>query len=165
MTRNAQKSDSDAIAAIYNHYIKNTIITFEEEEVTPEEIAGRMNNVSFEIGSPWWARFFSYLGGTLVMFIMILLIKEPFMPANLTLKGSLWSWTGGLFGAIYIAISILLLPRLGIFTVVTLIVVGQLLTSVMFDHFGIMNVPLQPLSVTRCIGAEFLITGAILIRW
>ena len=123
------------------------------------------SNLRFEIGSPWWAGFFSYLGGTVVMFIMIIVMREPFISGNLALKSSVWSWTGGLFGAVYIAISILLLPRLGIFTVVTLIVVGQLLTSVAFDHFGIMNVPLQPLSITRCVGAGFLIIGAILIRW
>lgn len=123
------------------------------------------SNLRFEIGSPWWAGFFSYLGGTVVMFIMIILMREPFVPADLTLKGSLWSWTGGLFGAVYIAISILLLPRLGIFTVVTLIVVGQLLTSVVFDHFGIMNVPIHPISFIRCIGAVFLIAGAVLVRW
>ena len=123
------------------------------------------SNLRFEIGSPWWAGFFSYLGGTMVMLIMILLMREPFVPASLTLRSSLWSWSGGLFGAIYIAVSILLLPRLGIFTVVTLIVVGQLTTSVIFDHFGVMNVPIQPITITRGIGAVFLFIGAILIRW
>ena len=123
------------------------------------------SNLRFEIGSPWWAGFFSYLGGTVVMLIMVLLMREPFVSTNLTLKSSLWSWTGGLFGAIYIAISILLLPRLGIFTVVALIVVGQLITSVLFEHFGFMNVPIQPITITRGIGAGFLLIGAILIRW
>lgn len=123
------------------------------------------SNLRFEIGSPWWAGFFSYLGGTVVMFVMILIMREPVVPAGLALRSSLWSWTGGLFGAVYIAISILLLPRLGIFTVVTLIVVGQLITSVTFDHFGVMNVPIQPITITRAIGAGFLFIGAILIRW
>jgi bacterial/archaeal transporter family-2 protein len=123
------------------------------------------SNLRFEIGSPWWAGFFSYLGGTIVMLAMILLMREPFISAKLILRSSLWSWTGGLFGAIYIAISILLLPRIGIFTVVALIVVGQLSTSVIFDHFGVMNVPIQPITVTRVIGAAFLFIGALLIRW
>lgn len=122
------------------------------------------SNLRFEIGSPWWAGFFSYFGGTIVMLIMILFMREPLVSSSLTLRSSLWSWTGGLFGAIYIAISILLLPRLGIFTVVALIVVGQLLTSIIFDHFGVMNVPIQPITITRGIGAAFLLIGAILIR-
>ena len=45
MIRGVTESDSATIAAIYNHYIKNTIFTFEEEEVTSDEISGRIENV------------------------------------------------------------------------------------------------------------------------
>ena len=123
------------------------------------------SNLRIEIGSAWWAGFFSYLGGTLVMLVMVVLMREPLLSANLTSRSTWWSWSGGLFGASYIAISILLLPRLGVFTVVALIVIGQLVTSLVFDHFGILNVPLQPVSITRIIGAVFLFVGAVLIRW
>lgn len=123
------------------------------------------SNLRVEIGSAWWAGFFSYLGGTLVMLIMVVIMREPLMSVNLTSRNTWLSWSGGLFGAIYIAISILLLPRLGVFTVVALIVIGQLVTSLIFDHFGILNVPLQPVSSTRIIGAVFLFIGAVLIRW
>jgi len=123
------------------------------------------SNLRVEIGSAWWAGFFSYLGGTLVMLVMVIFMRQPMLSADLTSRSTWWSWSGGLFGAVYIAISIFLLPRLGVFTVVTLIVVGQLLTSLVFDHFGILNVPLQPVTVTRILGAVFLLAGAVLIRW
>jgi len=42
MIREALYSDTKAIAEIYNYYIHNTIITFEMEPVTPEEISNRM---------------------------------------------------------------------------------------------------------------------------
>ena len=121
-------------------------------------------NLRIEIGSAWWACFFSYLGGTLFMLAALILIHEPLLSATLTLRSSWWSWSGGLFGAIYIAISILLLPRLGIFTVVALIVCGQLVTSLVFEHFGFLHVPLHPISTTRIIGAIFLLIGVVLIR-
>jgi len=123
------------------------------------------SNLRVEIGSAWWAGFISYLGGTLVMLVMVFVMREPLLSVNLTSRSSWWSWSGGLFGAIYIAISILLLPRLGVFTVVALIVIGQLVTSLVFDHFGLLNVPLQPISMTRIIGAVCLSIGAVLIRW
>lgn len=122
-------------------------------------------NLRAEIGSAWWAGFFSYLGGTVVMLAMILIQKEPLLAPQAAMRSSWWSWGGGLFGAIYIAISILLVPRLGVFTVVALIVIGQLTTSLFFDHFGLFNVPLHPVSLTRILGALFLVAGAILIRW
>jgi transporter family-2 protein len=51
-------------------------------------------------------------------------------------KSSAWSWTGGVFGTIYIVVSILLLPHLGAATVVALLVTGQMLGSLVFDHYG-----------------------------
>ena len=40
--RAAALMDSAAIAAIYNHYVTNTVITFEEEPVPAEAMAGRI---------------------------------------------------------------------------------------------------------------------------
>jgi L-amino acid N-acyltransferase YncA len=42
MIRTVTPFDAPAIAEIYNYYILNTIITFEMEIVTPEEIAARI---------------------------------------------------------------------------------------------------------------------------
>jgi transporter family-2 protein len=123
------------------------------------------SNLRMEIGSAWWAGFVSYLGGTLVMLTMIILMRQPILSPNSISHSTWWSWTGGLFGAIYIAISILLLPRIGAFAVVALIVIGQLVTSLVFDHFAILNVPHYPISITRIVGALFLLIGAVLIRW
>ncbi len=45
MIRPATSTDGDAIAAIYDHYIRETVITFEEESISGEEIARRMARV------------------------------------------------------------------------------------------------------------------------
>ena len=47
-----EQSDSFEIARIYNHYIKNTIITFEEQEVSQNDISNRIENVHSE-SLPW----------------------------------------------------------------------------------------------------------------
>jgi phosphinothricin acetyltransferase len=43
--RPATKEDSAAIARIYNHYILDTVVTFEEQVVPAREIAGRIERV------------------------------------------------------------------------------------------------------------------------
>src|SRR5579884_839404 len=83
-------------------------------------------NLRGEINSPWWAGFISYLGGTVVMFAMIVALREPWLSAPTIVRTSWLSWTGGVFGAIYIAVSILLFPRLGASITVALIVLGQM---------------------------------------
>jgi L-amino acid N-acyltransferase YncA len=40
--RPANDSDSKAIAEIYNHFIENTVVTFEEETVSAREISSRI---------------------------------------------------------------------------------------------------------------------------
>lgn len=39
MIRDAQDNDFKAIADIYNHYIRHTVVTFEEEDVAPADMA------------------------------------------------------------------------------------------------------------------------------
>jgi transporter family-2 protein len=122
------------------------------------------SNLRAEIGSAWWAGFVSYLGGTLAMLVMIVMLREPMLSAATAARGSWLSWTGGIFGAIYIAVSIFLLPRLGAATVVALIVVGQMLGSLAFDHFGLLGVPQHAASPLRILGAGLLVLGVALIR-
>ena len=40
--REIESDDFSAIVDIYNHYIRHTIITFEEQEITPTDIADRV---------------------------------------------------------------------------------------------------------------------------
>jgi transporter family-2 protein len=121
-------------------------------------------NLRAEIGSAWWAGFVSYLGGTVVMLAMAMLLREPIPTAEFVGRSHWMSWTGGFFGAIYIAISILLVPRLGTATVIALLVAGQMMGSIAFDHFGLFGVPVHEVSMTRVLGAAMLLGGAILIR-
>ena len=52
MIRPATTADAKDIVEIYNHYIKNTVITFEEECITDSEMACRINKVT-DANLPW----------------------------------------------------------------------------------------------------------------
>jgi phosphinothricin acetyltransferase len=54
MLRAATPEDAGAIAAIYNHYIATTTISFEERAVTDEEMAQRIRDLSAVL--PWLVR-------------------------------------------------------------------------------------------------------------
>ena len=51
MIRTATLDDASAICDIYNHYIKNTIVTFEEEPLTSEAMQGRIEEITATL--PW----------------------------------------------------------------------------------------------------------------
>jgi phosphinothricin acetyltransferase len=50
--RDAAAGDADAIAAIYNHYVAESIVTFETEPVAPDDIAGRLAETA-ALDLPW----------------------------------------------------------------------------------------------------------------
>lgn len=52
MIRPATVADAAAIAALYDHYVRHTVITFEEDPVDGAEIARRMGDVA-AAGWPW----------------------------------------------------------------------------------------------------------------
>lgn len=121
-------------------------------------------NLRAELGSAWWAGFISYLGGTIVMLAVALTLRESAAWTAAISQGRWLSWSGGVFGAIYIAVSIFLLPRLGAATVIGLIVAGQMLGSLAFDQFGLFGLPVHAITPIRAIGASLLVAGVVLIR-
>lgn len=50
--RSVSAADAEAIARIYNYYIENTVITFEEERVSGEAMAARMAAIQ-DAALPW----------------------------------------------------------------------------------------------------------------
>jgi len=50
--RNASIADAEQIASIYNHYVENTVITFEETVVTAAEMSTRIAEIQ-DHGLPW----------------------------------------------------------------------------------------------------------------
>ncbi len=52
--REASVADAEAIAAIYNHYVRTSVITFEEEPVSASEMANRIQDVQL-LSLPWYA--------------------------------------------------------------------------------------------------------------
>jgi transporter family-2 protein len=121
-------------------------------------------NLRAELGSAWWAGFVSYLGGTIAMLALALALREPAAWSSAATQARWLSWSGGFFGAVYIAVSIFLLPRFGAATVIGLIVAGQMLGSLAFDHFGLFGLQTHAVTPIRALGAAFLVAGVVLVR-
>ena len=78
-------------------------------------------------------------------------------------------WWGGFISLPGLALArrslwCLMVPRLGAATVLAQIVVGQMLGSLVFDHFGLLGIPQHPATLIRLAGTAFLILGVVLIR-
>ena len=113
------------------------------------------------VGHPLWATVISFSVGALSAGALILVLR---VPAPLALPPLGWKWLGGSLGVIYIGLSLLLAPRLGAASLVGTIVAGQLLASLVLDHFGWLGFPQHLVSAPRLLGALLLGVGVWLIQ-
>jgi transporter family-2 protein len=116
------------------------------------------------LNSASWAALISYTGGALAMVVFVVLSRSSWPVAAELAKTSWLSWTGGLFGAVYVVAAILLLPKLGATTLLALFVAGQMVMSVVLDHYGILGVPQHAIDLPRLIGCGLLVVAVVLIR-
>lgn len=99
------------------------------------------------------------------MLLLAIVLREPVPSVAQISRLPLWAFTGGIFGAIFIGLGILLVPKIGTATFFVVLVTGQMFGALIFDHFGFMGVPVNPISLARLVGAGLLIGGVVLIRW
>ncbi|UMY16433.1 DMT family transporter [Methylobacterium organophilum] len=121
-------------------------------------------NLRAAFASAAWSGFMSYAVGVLCMGMLALLLREPAPSLSLAARVPWWAWSGGVFGAVFVGLAILLVPLMGAATFVALLVAGQMLASVTFDHFGWIGLAQRPMDPLRLIGIALLIGGVVLIR-
>lgn len=122
------------------------------------------SSLRIPLGSAAWAGFASYFVGLVSMAVLVSVLRDPLPPVSAVVKIPWWAWGGGLLGAIYIGLAIVLLPQIGAATFVALLVAGQLMASVLFDHFGLLGLAQREADPLRLVGVALLIAGVALIR-
>ena len=121
-------------------------------------------NLRMALNSAAWSGFASYFVGVACMALLALALGDPVPSAAVAGRIPWWAYSGGLFGAIFIGLAIILVPQLGAATLIVLLVTGQMLAAVMFDHFGWLGLAQRPIDLPRLAGIAFLIGGCVLIR-
>ena len=115
------------------------------------------------VGNPVMAALISFVIGSAALLLFLLLARAPW-PARAQLSAApAWAWLGGLLGAFYVVSTIVVGPRVGAAALLALIVLGQLVTSLLVDHFGWLGFPQHPLTPLRLFGALLLFGGVLLI--
>ena len=121
-------------------------------------------NLRNAMHSTAWSGFVSYAVGLACMALLVLAFRDPAPSASVAARIPWWAWSGGLFGAIFIGLGIFLVPQIGAATFLALLVTGQMLGSITFDHFGWLGLAQRPIDASRLIGVALLIGGVVLIR-
>lgn len=128
-------------------------------------IQGALNTrLAGVLDSPILSAFFSFAVGTLALFIYLLLTGVPLGNLTSAKNAPPLALTGGIFGAFFVASTIMLIPRLGVAVTFGLVVAGQMLFSVVIDHFGLLGSPVTKVNWARLGGVLLITVGTIIIR-
>ena len=124
---------------------------------------GLNNGLRERMGHPVPAAFTSFATGTLALLAFGLAIRPAWPRASSLAASPWWTWLGGVVGAAYIMATVTFSNRLGAAGWLGVVVTGQVLTSVLLDHFGLVGFEAHPVGPWRLIGVCLLLAGATIV--
>ncbi len=114
--------------------------------------------------SPFLAAFISFFVGTLTLFVLNVLMRAELPPKAIIAEIPLYLFIGGVIGAIYVSSAIILIPKIGVATMLGASIGGQMIVASIIDHYGFFNIAIHPISTGRIVGILLLIVGVFLIE-
>jgi len=114
-------------------------------------------------GSPILAALISFAVGTIGLLLVWLATGKRGTTA--AFAGLPWyAWIGGLYGATFVAVAAYAAPRIGIASLITIGIAGQIALALWLDHTGALGLPREPINPGRIVGALLVVAGVILVR-
>ena len=101
--------------------------------------------------------------GSLVLAVSVLVSCIP-LPSLSSETTVWWHWTGGLLGAAYVATISIAAPKIGIAVTMSYVLLGQVISSICLDHFGLIGVAQHTTSWQRLAGVLLVFGGTLLVR-
>ena len=126
--------------------------------------AGLNARLATFVGGPIRASMISFGIGTLVLIVLSLLVTKGLVNTSRLGQVPWWGWLGGAVGAGYVASAVAAAPRLGALNLFAAVIFGQLLCSVLLDHYGVLYKE-HALSTGRIAGVVLLAAGVALVRF
>ncbi|MBE9485653.1 MAG: DMT family transporter [Desulfuromonadales bacterium] len=103
----------------------------------------------------------SFAVGTLVLLFLSLMASQGSL--RRATEADWWQLSGGLFGAFFVTMTIVGVPRIGTTAVLALTIVSQLVAGLVMDHYGLFGMRSIPVDFKRLLGVVLLLVGVTLI--
>jgi transporter family-2 protein len=114
------------------------------------------------MNGPMMAALVNFVGGSIGLLVLILLFRVPWPSSAQAAMVPSYGWLTGLFGAFFVAQAAFTVPKLGAAGMIALVVAGQMVGSIVLDHYGVMQ-PVQPITLQKLAGAALLFIGVVMI--
>src|SRR6266545_4245825 len=113
-----------------------------------------------------------FMGSLLIFFVGLICLLAFILSTNtsavLQLRpvsvGPWYIWLGGLLGAIFVGYITWVNQQQGVALTFALVVSGQVFSSLIIDHYGLLGSAVRTITLEKIIGAVLIIIGIILIK-
>jgi bacterial/archaeal transporter family-2 protein len=112
---------------------------------------------------PYLGAFISLTSGAIAVLILVLIKGIGMAEFKKMGEVSPHLYLGGLLGAIFVGSSLFFIPKMGATPMIAAFITGQLLGSVLIDHYGLLGLTVTPVSLTRILGVILLFAGLFLV--
>jgi bacterial/archaeal transporter family-2 protein len=118
-----------------------------------------------QIGGPLMGSLMSFLVGIIFLFVLNLSLNYSSVVQLKPSSTSPWYiWLGGLLGAIFVGYITWVNQKQGMALTFGLAVSGQILISLLIDHYGLLGSAIRTITLEKIIGAGLIIAGLVLIK-
>lgn len=77
----------------------------------------------------------------------------------------LWLLTAGAMGAALVFGIVWVIPKIGAGPAFVLMIAGQVITGMLFSHYGVLGSPVEPVSLVKIFGSALLVIGACIVTF
>ncbi|WP_411342975.1 DMT family transporter [Paenibacillus sp. WLX1005] len=105
--------------------------------------------------------YYIFIIGAMATFLVTLFFGKGNLKQIFTVPR--WNLTGGLLGVVYLGLLVISVTLIGVGVSVTAVIVGQIVMSIIIEHFGLLGAERIPLNKNRIAAVVLLAVSFILI--
>ncbi|MCB9990561.1 MAG: DMT family transporter [Rhodospirillales bacterium] len=115
------------------------------------------------LGHPLWGTAVNFSVGLIVALTALAILRIPVPVPAAIAAVPWWGWLGGVLGASLVTTALLCVPKIGVALTMALLIAGQMIASLLLDHFNVLPGIDRPVTTLRFLGAILMIAGVVLI--
>ncbi|WP_041324974.1 DMT family transporter [Saccharophagus degradans] len=97
---------------------------------------------------------------------MVLITTRYYPPLHLIKSVPIYMWfSGGLLSAFGVGMFYFLIPKMGVGSLMSYALTGQIVIAIVASHFGWFGLPQATITATKACGMFALVGGIVLINW
>lgn len=114
--------------------------------------------------NPFYGTLTNFIVGLAGILVLLALLRPDVPSLKQITSIPPYLYLGGLIGVMLVTSLVIAVPRIGATNALMALIVGQMLISILIDHNGWLGVPANTISMSRIVGAGFLLTGLYLVQ-